>query len=508
MPPAPTPHQVTDLPDQFIAEHAVGSHPARAWWHGFEDPAVNRVVEAALVSNLDLKQAVARVEQARARARIAAASQLPMVQATLGATGFDVPTNAGIGAQLEELGLGPDAYASFGVALPDRLGLSTYAFGTDFAYELDFWGRNRNAALAAGAERLASEADYRAAQIGVVAETIATYLETVDLRRQDSYYRQIAALLGQQDSLARLRYNAGLIDIQALYDIRRGVSSANANSAEIAARLADAEARLWVLLGGYATDLESILPDAQAPPVPQTEVPSGIPADRLVQRPDIHAARQRLEAARYALGAHRAALLPSLSLSGSIGLESSDSGDWFDPDQWYRNLSANLLAPVFQGGRLRGNVALARARLDEAAAAFGKSVVTAVNEVDAALAGWRANRLRLSMFVSLAEEAQAEADLFQQRYLGGVADFDHYLAASQRALGAQAGLSRATRDLGLARLAVHRALGGGWSASDAPTVGRGGKPADAAQSAPDGLRARLRALWERLAPQSSLDTTE
>ena len=154
--------------------------------------------------------------QARARARIAAASQLPMVQATLGANTFDAPTNAGIGAQLDELGLGAELYDAFGVRLPDRIGLSTYALGADFAYEVDFWGRDRNAALSAGAQRLASEADYRAARIGVISETVATYLEIVDLRSQWTFATQIAGVLAEQASLTRERYDAGLADVRVL----------------------------------------------------------------------------------------------------------------------------------------------------------------------------------------------------------------------------------------------------------------------------------------------------
>ena len=100
-----------------------------------------------------------------------------------------------------------------------------------------------------------------------------------------------------------------------------------------------------------------------------------------------------MEASRHTVGARRAELLPSLSLSGSIGLQGTDTNEWFDPDQWFQNLSVNLLAPAFQGARLRSNVALAEATLDEAAAAFGRSVVTAVNEVESALAGWEAGRL-------------------------------------------------------------------------------------------------------------------
>ena len=134
------------------------------------------------------------------------------------------------------------------------------------------------------------------------------------------------------------------------------------------------------------------------------------------------------------------------------------------PDQWYRNLGANLLAPVFQGGRLRSNVALAEAQLDEAVAAFGRSVVTAVNEVDAALTALRANRRRVSLLMGFTDEAAAEAALQEQRYRSGVGDYSTFLAASHHLLSAKATLAGGQRDLGHARLALHRALGGGWTA--------------------------------------------
>ena len=187
-----------------------------------------------------------------------------------------------------------------------------------------------------------------------------------------------------------------------------------------------------------------------------------------------------MEAARYTVGARRADMFPSLSLYGSIGLQSTEGGEWFDPDQWFRNLSFNLLGPVFQGSRLRSNVDLAEARLNEAAAAYGRSVVTAVKEVEAALARLEASRRRHSLLASLADEAQAENALQEQRYVSGVGNYEDYLTASQNLLGAQSGLAAAERDLGYARLALHRALGGAWTEQDREAVRQG----DAAPAGP------------------------
>ena len=423
-------------------------------------------MEAALDSNFDLAGAVARVEQARARARIAVGARLPMISASLGVDSFDVPANAGLGAQLEELGIGAGVFDAFSLTLPDRLDLTTYSLGANFAYEADFWGRNRDAARAAAAEHLAAEADFHAARIGVLAETVLTYLEVVDLRRQRDLTADLVGILEEQEVLAEVRYERGLTDIDRLYEARRAVVDAQTHLPRITGRLADAEGRLWVLLGGYREDVEHALPDALPAIAPPASVPSDVPARLLLQRPDVGAARERVEAARYLVGARRAELLPSLSLSGSIGMLSTDTGEWFDADQWFSNLTVNLLAPVFEAGRRRGNVALAEARLDEAAAAFGRTVVTATSEVRATLTGLESSGTVVSLLSAATDEAAAEARLQEQRFVSGVGDYPTFLAASRNHVVWRSALAAGRRDLGYARLALHRALGGAWTSHD------------------------------------------
>ena len=473
VPPAPEPERISALLDdpagQAAREAPSGRIEPARWWEAFNDPALDRVVEAVLESNFDLAEAVARVEQARIRARIAVGARLPSVSASLAANAYDVPANASLGAQLDELGIGSETFDAFNLTFPDRLDLTTYTLGANFSYELDFWGRNRNNARAARAESFAAEADFRAARIGVLAQTIGTYLEVVDLRSQRDLTAEIVGILEEQEALDTVRYERGLINIRALYATRRQLIDAQTQLPRIEGRLADAEGRLWVLLGGYREDLESVLPDALAPASTRDPVPAEVPADLLMQRPDVGAARERVEAARHAVGARRAELLPSLSISGSIGGMSAESGEWFDADQWFRNLTVNLLGPVFERGRLRGNIAIAEARLEETAAAYGRAVVTAVNEVRATLTGLATSELAVARLTTVAEEAAAEAALQERRYVSGVADYTTYLAAQQNQVALQSALAAGRRDLGYARLALHRALGGAWTAA-APTA--------------------------------------
>ena len=466
--PAPASEPVPELPAAFTHGAEANGRESVEWWRAFADPVLDQVIESVLASNFDIAEAVARVHQARVRARLADAAVLPTVRARAGVDSFGVPTNAGIGAQLQELGLDELlGDAAEGFTLPDRLGLTTYALSADFAYELDFWGRAGHASLAAGAELLASESDVHAARIGVLAETIAAYFDIVGLRRQIVIAGRTLEVLEERERLAETRYDRGLSDSLDLYRVRQELRSAQAGIPRRANALAEAEVRLAVLLGGYRDDVAELLPDVPAPETGPKPVPVGVPADLLVQRPDVRAAGHRLEAAGHDIEARRAALMPSLSLSGSLGLQTTDIGGIFNVQQWFGNLLGNLLAPVFDGDRLVSNVALAHTRFNELAAAYGRTVVTAVNEVESALEGLRNEERRHAFLVARREEAQATRDLRAQRYASGVGGYADFLDASLTFLEVESALAGSERSRALARLAVHRALGGAWTIDDA-----------------------------------------
>ena len=460
---------ISDIPGQYAGETVAGAYEPHEWWRAFGDPVLDEVVETALASNLDIAQAVARVEQARAGARLAKAAIFPVLGARAGAEDLRSPTNAGLGAQLQDLGL---AELLGGVApgytLPGRLGVSTFALSADVAYEFDFWGRVRSERLAAGAGYLATESDLRAVRIGILAETIAAYYEIVGLRQRIALSHETVEVLQAREEVTALRYDRGLADSLQLYGVRQQLRQTQEGQPQLEHVLASAEARLAALLGGYRDKLEALLPDALAPAAAADPVPAGIPADLLLQRPDVQAAGHRLDAAGYSIQARRAELLPSLSLSGTIGLMTSQIGSLFNPQQWFTNLAANLLEPVFDGGRRETQVALAEARFNELAAAYGLTVVTAVNEVEAALARLESEGERHALLLSRQEETQATLDLRSERYASGVGGYPDFLDALLAVLNVESALAGVQRDIVMARLAVHRALGGAWTAADAP----------------------------------------
>ncbi len=459
-PPPELPDPAEEMPADFEQSPAPGAYEPLEWWKAFADPALDRIVDSVLSSNLDMAAAVARVEQARERARIARAAILPVVQAGAGIHDVTNPTNAGFGAQIQELGL---ERLAPGFTLPERLGITTYSLGADFSYEMDFWGRAESSALAAGAEYLASESDYRTARIGILAETIGAYFEIVDLRRQVAINRNMVDVLTEREDVAATRYDRGLTDSLDLYRIRQDLRNTQAILPQLQNGLASAVGRLAVLLGGYRDDLAEVLPEALSPGAPGDPVPAGIPTDLLMQRPDVRAARHRLEAARFQIDARRAELLPTLSFSGSIGLQGSRIDGLFKVDQWFTNLASNLLAPIFDGGRLRSNVALAEARFGEFAATYGRTVVTAVNEVETALAVHQNQGRRHALLASRLEEARATEELRSRKYEAGIGGYPDFLDALLTRLNVESAVAGAERDLALARLTVHRALGGAWT---------------------------------------------
>ncbi len=452
---------MADLPDTYSEPESTDAHRPDEWWkESFQDSVLNRLIDTVLGSNFDISVGVARVQQAQAQARIAKAAFLPSVQASGSVASQNTPSNAGFGAQFQALGGGGDSTAG---PVSNRIGVTTYSLGLDFSYELDFWGRVRNDAAAAGQDYLASEADFLTATIGVISETITAYYQVVEIRDRIKLTEETIGVLTERDELAEDSYDGGLISSFQLYQIRQDLRNTEATLPQLETQLTDALGRLAILSGRYHADVARLLSDSSPIHQPPTPIPTGLPVQLLTQRPDVLAAYRRMEAARYRIGARRAELLPSLALSGTVGLQSADASGLFDADQWFRNLAANLVAPIFQGGRRRASVSAARARFNELAATYGRTVVTAVHEVETSLERLSNESRRHALIASQSDEADAAVDLQSRRYSRGVAGYTDYLDALRTALNVRSSLTGARRDLALARLAVHRALGRSWT---------------------------------------------
>lgn len=473
-PPLQSPEVVTEIPEHFEHADTLGAYTPLKWWSVFEDPVLDRLIDSTLTSNLDLIEAVARVSELEATYRIERSALFPSINAAADASYNDQPANTGFGAQFSALTGGEgDAEGGAGEEVPTeqtsgpgRIGIESYSASVSMSYEIDFWGRVKNSTRAALREYLATTADLDAARLAVINQTITTYFEVVDLRRRIAFSLETIDVLSERVSRTQERYDSGLASSFELYSILQDYRNTQANLPLLERQLTDAEGRLAVIVGEYAGQLDYLLGGELTPQRATESIPVGLPAELLNQRPDVQAAAQRLEAARYQIGARKAEQYPTISPTGTLGLQSAELKDLFDLSQWYLNIAGSITAPLIQGGRLKANVDAAEARYIQVAAAYTRTILTAYQEAESALAGMEEEEQRFEFFTGQRQEALSAVNLQSDRFENGVGTYLDYLDALRTFYNVETNLSSAARDLALARLSVHQALGGGWTEQD------------------------------------------
>ncbi len=456
-----TPEAEQDLPDRFEAAPGDTTLPAAAadtaaydatrWWAAYEDPALTALVDTALAANLNLEEAQGRVEELAAQFRIARAPLFPSVTANGQGNYQNQPANTGIGGAIG------------GGQGPDRFEFTDYQATLGLSYELDFWGRVRSQRTAALSQYFATAADLQTARLSVISQTISTYAQIASLRRQVRLGERTVGLLEERVAVTEDRYARGLVPSFQLYTVRQSLQAAQADQPDLERRLYEAQSRFATLLGRFAGEQRALLPDSMTVPLAPEPVPAGLPADLLMQRPDVRGAALRLEATRQEIGVARAEMLPSLSLTGRGGTQSSKLADLVDPGQVFASFAAQLTAPLFQGGRLRATLNAAEARYKQQAARYEQTVLTAFQEVKASLVAYEKQRRR---YREVERQVDTARDAFQaqrDRYERGVGDALALIDAERTLVQAQTRLAGVGLAVVNARLALHRALGGPWT---------------------------------------------
>lgn len=447
------PDMESHLPGGYDSDETHVSPAASVkWWREFGDRALNALVDSAIVRNLDLRVASARVLQIQETYRITRSALYPRIQAAVDGNRQNTPTNTGATGRFSESIPG----------FPDRFDVTTYSASLGLVYELDFWGKARAASRAAIGEFVATSADFQTAQIGVISETIATYYEIRDRSLQLNLGRENVQLLGERVEITENRYRRGLVTSFELYTVRQSLDDLRASLPVLESEHYEAKARLALLLGTVTAEVEGLLNATENDLAIPGEIPVGLPSDLLRQRPDIAASSARLESARQRIGVARAERFPSISLTASGGTQSNDLADLVRTSQNFWLFGGSLLAPVFNAGALNAGVRAAWARYEQARAEYEKTVLTAFKEVSSALVEHKAQLLRLSAIREALDSAFASADSQLRRYLRGIGDYLALLDARINELRAQTNLSGALRAVIMARLGVHRALAGAW----------------------------------------------
>ncbi|SEQ98968.1 efflux transporter outer membrane subunit [Sphingobium sp. YR768] len=436
-------------PSLPVADHYPGVHGqepsiARLGWRDFfHDAEVQALIAQALANNRDIRVATARVAEARAAWRIEGAPLYPQLDAvgtgTRGRSIFNLP---GTGTQ--------------------RFDTRQVSAQLSAGWEIDFWGRLRNLRDAARSQYLASEEARRAVATDLIAQVVNGYLLERDYEERAALAAQSLRTREEGLRIMRRRYEVGsgsrLEMIQAQTLLAQAQTVLHALEQDRAVN----RNALALLVGSPVTIAPGALGLAATGPI--AELPAGLPSDLLVNRPDIVAAEHQLRAADANIGAARAAFLPNISLTGAYGTASDALDGLFGANSEAWTFTPTITLPLFNAGRLKGNLDVAEARRDRAVAEYERTIQTAFRDVSDALVRRRQLGLQIDSTRALLDAQRERARLAQLRFDNGRSAYLEVLDAQRDLFDAEQALVQLRRAELASIVALYSALGGGFAA--------------------------------------------
>lgn len=408
---------------------------ATGWLDEFNDPRLDALVDAALVRNLDLQATAARLETARANARISGSDQYPTIGAGL---------SGGRGQYLFD-------------ESPTTVTSDSYGLSFDLSWEIDVWGRLRDGASASIADYEAAAADLEGARLSLAGNTAKSWFRTTTARQQLTLAEETVTSFESTVDLVRSRFESGISSSLELRLALANAASARALKNFRAQELEQSVRALEVLVGDYpANSLETVdvLPEITTP------VPAGLPSDLLTRRPDILAAERRLSASDLRVSEARKGLLPALRLTGSAGTASEDLSNIVDADYSVWSVIGGLTQPLFQGGRLKANLERSKAEAERIYFAYSKTILTAFLEVENTLAGEKYLVSREKDLLEAAVQSEGAQRLAEDEYAAGLTEIITVLESQRRALNAKIEFLSIREQRLRNRVDLHLALGG------------------------------------------------
>jgi len=402
---------------------------AQPWQAYFQDPRLAQLIAAALANNRDLRVSVLNIQVARAQVGLSRAGDFPTVNAQA--------TRA----------------RQTGTTTIDTVGLAVAG------YEVDLWGRVRSLTDAALAQLSATEEARKAAQISLVASVANAYYAMAGDQALLDVATQTLATRADTLRLVQLRFDNGVASSVDLQLNKSLVETARVAFVAAQRQRALDQNALELLVGGPLPASLPAMPKWDDMALP--DVPAGLPSDVLLARPDVRQAEQQLIAANANIGAARAAFFPTITLTGSYGTASKTLGGLFDHSAW--SFIPQVTLPIFDAGRTRNNLRVSEAQKDIATAQYEKAVQTAFRDVADALAG---RATLLDQLAAQQAQTAAEAERFKLANLlftNGVASSLDQLDAQRSLFASQQALVQVKLALLQNRIAVYRALGGGWT---------------------------------------------
>jgi outer membrane protein, multidrug efflux system len=425
--------------DAQVSSDAKQSLGDEEWAKVYREPELQDLIRRALANNYDVRIAATRILEQQAQVRIARSQQFPTV--SLGGTG--------IGATL------PD---SLGTQLPNPLVAGS--FNLSASWTPDFWGLYRRQTEAARAQLLAQTWAQRAVQMTLV-QTVATdYLQLRALDRQLAITKETLKVRQNSVELTTKLESAGSVPLSDVRQSEQLLYTATSQIPQLEESIQQQENALAFLLGENPRQIMHEDPSALAPPT--RDLPIGIPSQLLERRPDIQQAEATLVAANAQIGVARAQFFPNLSISGSGGVGGSSLSTIFDPSGKTIYGLGSLSQPLFEGGKLRGQLQLSQQTKEEMVLNYQKTIAGAFRDVSNALITLNKQRSNREQQEKLVAAAQDATRLARIRYQGGSTGYLEVLTTDSNLYTAQLNLVNAQQYEALGLVQLYAALGGGW----------------------------------------------
>ena len=419
------------------------------WWQVYDDPALQALIRTALENNLDVRIAAVRIEQSRDLLGSSRLAQLPQISAS--ASQSRAKTSAYL--------ISP--------SVPRERDTDTVQLGA--SWEIDLWGRLRRSTEAARADLLSADYARDGVMVGLVGDVASAYFNLLALDEQLDITRRTVATREKFVELTRARHERGVVSGLDVATAEAQLATAKANIPDLERQIAQSEDALSILLGGFPAAITrgTVATQTVSAPVP----PVGLPSTLLERRPDIRQAEAGLIAANARVGAAKAALFPTLSLTGALGSQSTALDGLFTGPAQVWSLGGSLLLPLLDAQRNLFQVDLADARKREAILQYQKTLQGAFRDVaDALIARTKSAEFEQAQ-VEQAEALRRAHEIALARYRIGFSSYFDVINAARDLFTAELSLSGARRNTRLAAVQLYRALGGGWQipSATAPT---------------------------------------
>ncbi len=440
------------LPDRWSVSAVQRSNgrdpnsPDACWWKLFNDAELSSLVERVAAANLDVKAATTRWMQARAARRM---------------TGADAEPSVGASASYQHARSSQNGLLDIS-GLNGKKDYNVWQPGLDASWELDLWGRVRREIESADASVEASADLRRGVLLSVLAETARDYIQLRGVQAQQTIIRENLDIARHSLRLTQIRFADGVATHLETAEASAQVSAIEAQLPALENDQVRLINVLSYLLGEPPRALENELQAvAPIPPVPPA-VPVGLPSELAERRPDIRSAEERLHAATADIGVAVGDFYPRITLSASLGLQAMHFGDL---DSWSSRMfgvGPALSVPIFEGGRLKGQLALRKAQQQEAMIGFQRTVLGAWHEVDDAMSDYRTRQQSMSRLTATVDQDRIALENANRQYVAGATDFLQVLTVQRDLLATQQALVASSTDVSVSLVGLYKALGGGW----------------------------------------------